>query len=286
MNIFQPFTFRYFCVMRQLQQLLDFYIFSNIHVALATFCLTKITLLAFGIQSNDIAWFVFFSTVLSYNYIRLYRGSEIKTNWFVEWITSYKKILVVISLISLVGIIFYGFKLNTNTLFALIPFGFATLFYVMPFGKGKSLRAIAKFKLFLIGFCWAGVTVLLPVIENDIALTKDIIIIFLQRFLFVLAITVPFDIRDLNFDSKFLMTLPQMFGVDKVKRMGLLFLMFFLGLNFLKSNFNIQELRVELIIALVSLLFLVRAKEDQHKYYSALFVEAIPIIWFLLIIVK
>ncbi len=272
--------------MLKLERLLDFYIFSNIHVAFATFCFTKITLSSYLIQQNDIAWFVFFSTVLSYNYIRLYRRSEIKTDWFALWITKHRNILILVCLVSLAGLIFYGLRLTQNALLALIPFGLATLFYVLPFSRGKSLRAVSTLKLFLIAFCWAGVTVLLPLIQNNATIDVNVFITFLQRFLFVVAITIPFDIRDLSFDTDSLMTLPQMIGLDNSKRLGLLFLMLFLGLNFLKSDIDISILRTELIVALLALILLVRAKEHQHKYYSALFVESIPIVWYLLILIQ
>lgn len=43
-----------------IKKIIDFYVFSNIHVAFATFCLVKITLLNIGVSENMTAWFVFF----------------------------------------------------------------------------------------------------------------------------------------------------------------------------------------------------------------------------------
>ena len=68
-----------------LKRILDFYIFSNIHVAIAGFCITKLTLLKYAVNKNNVPFFVALSIIISYNFIRYY---EIKTNklkWFRSW---------------------------------------------------------------------------------------------------------------------------------------------------------------------------------------------------------
>ena len=47
--------------MHLLKQWFGFYVFSNVHVAIAAYCLTKITFLEFGFQNEPLALFVFFS---------------------------------------------------------------------------------------------------------------------------------------------------------------------------------------------------------------------------------
>lgn len=71
------------------------------------------------------------------------------------------------------------------------------------------LRNIPGLKLFLIAFSWAGITVLFPLIQNYMSIRITDWITFIQRFLFVLVITIPFDIRDINYDNNELKTLPQ-----------------------------------------------------------------------------
>jgi hypothetical protein len=270
-----------------LRRIFDFYIFSNIHVALATGSLTKITLLSFDNQSNKLPFFVFFTTVISYNFIRVYRRAIIKT-WLSNWIDGNKIGVIVVTIVSVVGMFYNGINLSINALLFLIPFGVLTLFYALPlpfFSKAtRSLRSLAGLKIFLIAFCWAGVTVLLPMIHYDLVFSIDLAVIFLQRFLFIVVLTIPFDIRDLNYDDASLKTLPQLFGIEKTKRLGLLLLMLFLGLLFFRTSISQRLIRVEFSIALLSLFFLIRSKAIQHKYYSAFFVESIPILWLLLIL--
>ena len=264
-----------------LKRILDFYIFSNIHVALAVFCLVKITLLTYGIHSNSVPFFCLFSTIASYNLIRIFRVEEVQP-WFFEFIKNNKSILVLLTVFSVIATLYFAFGFSLQTLLWLLPFAIATLFYVNPFAiknKRFSLRYVALIKLFLIAISWAGVTVLIPLIQHKINLDSNEIIMLVQRFLFVVAITIPFDIRDMSYDNENLKTLPQAIGIQKSKWLGLLFLMLFLGFEFLKTPIQPEQLQIHFFIVLATLLFLVKANENQNKYYSAFFVESLPIAW-------
>lgn len=273
--------------MHLIQRVFDFYIFSNIHVALATFCLAKITLLTFDNQEKEVPFFIFFATMVAYNFIRFYKKFKVKS-WFSDWMDANKKAILFITVLSFVIMTFVAFKLNLKALISLIPFGLFTLFYVIPL-KGitktnTSLRMVSGVKIFLIAFCWAGITVLFPLINYETVFSMDVWVVFLQRFLFVLVITIPFDIRDLGHDEDTLKTIPQVLGLQNAKRLGLFLLMLFLGLTFLRSSITYEQIRIELIVSVISLLFLIKSKPKQSKYYSAFFVESIPIIWFLLVV--
>lgn len=264
-----------------LKRLFNFYIFSNIHVALAVFCLVKITLLSYEIRSNLIPFFCLFSTIFSYNLIRIFRVDEVQP-WFFDFIKNNKSILVLFTVFSALVAFLLIFRFIYTTLFWFIPFGIVTLFYVNPLGIKKqklSLRYIAFIKLFLIAICWAGVTVIIPLIQHRISIGSNEVIMFFQRFLFVVAITLPFDIRDVSYDKEELKTLPQAIGVAKSKWLGLVLLMLFLGLEFFKATVHSEQLRIHFFIAVLALLFLVKSTEDQNKYYSAFFVESLPMIW-------
>ncbi len=266
------------------KRIFNFYIFSNLHVALATFSLVKITLLTYGIKDNLVPFFVFFATIASYNFIRLYTIDTIQ-DWFFQFIKMNKKSIVGLTLASALLIVYLGFSLRLQTLIALIPFGMFTLFYVIPFPMQKknrvTLRSLAFLKLFLIAVSWAGVTVLIPLLHYNITIGRSEMFIFIQRFLFILVITLPFDIRDINYDKDTLKTLPQVLGIPKAKRIGLLFLMLFLGIELFKNSLISNQFRIHLIVALLSLFFLFRANQNQHKYYSAFFVESLPLVWLL-----
>ncbi len=260
-----------------LLKILNFYIFSNIHVSLVASVLVKITLLQIGISENTTAIFVFFSTLLSYNIIRFLRLSDVK-NWYNLWIKQHLKLLYFITIISLFAIIYLAFKLRLKAILVLIPFSLATLFYTFPLKK-YSLRNVAGLKLFLIAFSWAGITVLFPLVQNFMTIRTIDWIVFIQRFLIIIVLTIPFDIRDVNYDISDLKTLPQQLGIHKTKYFGLVLSILFFTLELFKPITERQLITI-LLITVISALLLWKASSNQSKYYSALFSEGVPIIWY------
>ncbi len=258
------------------------------HVGFATFSLTKITLLLYGNNQNIVPFFIFFSTILSYNFIRFYRRKTMK-GFLANFFEVYKKEVFFLCGIAILGIGYFGLQLNYLEVISLVPFLALTIFYVLPLkmiSKSKqSLRTVSGIKIFVIAFCWAGVTVLVPVIHMKVGISWEVLGILIQRLLFVLVITIPFDVRDLSHDDTNLKTIPQLLGVSNAKRLGLFLLMLFLGLSVVLSSQDSSRLRIEFVIALIALLLLVRSGEDQQKYYSAFLVESIPILWMVLILV-
>jgi len=67
----------------------------------------------------------------------------------------------------------------------------------------------------------------------------------------------------------------------KVKLFGFLLGLIFFSMEFLKDQMDSNNINRVLIVSVISVLFLIFAKEKQVKYYSSFWVEAIPIYWFL-----
>jgi hypothetical protein len=169
----------------------------------------------------------------------------------------------------------------------LIPFALATIFYSIPIYRTQTnLRGVTTLKLFLIAFTWAGVTVLIPLLQQEISFEQEVWIIFLQRFLFILAITIPFDLRDLNYDRIELKTLPQIIGTKKSKIVGIVAIIIFFNLEFLSKNCTKKSLFLTGIISMVTIISLYFSSENQSKYYSSFWVEGIPVLWFLLLFLQ
>lgn len=272
--------------MQILKRFFQFYVFSNIHVAIGTFCLVKITLLTYDVLENYTALFVFFSTIIAYNFIRFYRISTI-VNWFTDWLKNNKITLYVLIGVSVASVGLLMFKFQIKAFLWLLPFVVCTFFYVVPLPfKNSSLRNVAGIKLFLIALSFAGITVFFPLVQNNIEIDFSVWITFVQRFLFIVLITIPFDIRDLYIDSESLKTLPQIFGVKKIKSIGVFLGIVFVLLEFLKEPIDNMELMLLAIVSITSILLLINSKEKQTKYYSAFWVESLPIFWFLLIILR
>ena len=266
--------------MHWFKKIIDFYIFSNIHVALACFSLTKLSLLYWQNNSNTVPFFVFFATVTSYNYIRLMRKKNIKS-WLSLWLQNNKSYIFLLSAISLLGVSIFAINLTIKAFLVLLPFTFLTFLYVLPkrISQSLNLRNLPALKIFIIALSWAGITVLFPLIQEGIFNNK-VIELFIARFLFVVALTIPFDIRDVIYDAKKLLTLPILIGVQKTKYLGLVFLVLSVVIEIL-----ILDLKDSLALILTSVCLLVllfKATTQQNKYYSAFWVEGIPILWLIL----
>jgi len=131
---------------------------------------------------------------------------------------------------------FYFFHLQYATqLWLFIP-AIISLAYVVPFLSGKKrLRDIGLIKIFLIAISYAMISVLLVYMENDAPIGRQAILLFIEKALFIFAITIPFDMRDLEIDklSK-VRTLPMILGWKKSITLGkaiLLICLVFVWLN-------------------------------------------------------
>jgi hypothetical protein len=170
-----------------------------------------------------------------------------------------------------------------------IPFAFITFFYAIPLFKiGKlhiSFRNFPAIKIFSIAIAWAGVTVLFPLLEAGYHFNYDVYLEFFQRILILIAYTIPFDIRDVYFDDKELKTIPQLVGVQKSKILGTVLLLLFVLISLFKNSYFEKEVSSDIVIAIITILFLWNSTAKKSRYYTSFFVEAIPIIWFLILLV-
>jgi hypothetical protein len=186
---------------------------------------------------------------------------------------------------------YFALKLELKTLVVILVFGIITFLYAIPFlpnniiyDKHKNLRSISGLKVYIIALVWAGVTVVLPLINNHVSMDTDVFITGFQRFVFVTVLMFPFEIRDLNYDSLKLATIPQQIGIKKTKMVGVLMLMLFFFLEFFKDQLNVKHVIALLITTSMALIFLIFANRNQNKYYSSFWVEGVPIFWLLLLL--
>ena len=229
------------------------------------------------------------STVFGYNFVKFFEKgqlreinlSAIKRQFRV--LTNKMKANLLFSLVCLL-ISFYSFLLLkiTTQLYLIFP-AVLTYFYTNPLNN-KTLRSINGLKIFIIAICWVLIVVGIPVVEFELTITADIYIKSIQIFLFIIAITLPFEIRDLYTDPSSLGTIPQKIGVKNTKLVGLMFLMNFLFLEFFKDEILEQNLLVLPLIFVISLLAVFLSKTKQHLYYASFWVEGIPVLWGLLVI--
>ena len=273
-----------------LKKILDFYIYSNIHVALSGFCLTKITLVQYGNESNLSPFFVGLSIIISYNFIRFFEIKYKRLQWFKSWFYNHKigLLLLVVASTVLLGYITFFYSFNLKSIVILFPFAFMTMFYVVPLFKTKkveiSFRNFPFIKIVSIAISWAGITVFFPLYEAGFEFTLNVYIEFFQRFLFLVAIIIPFDIRDVKIDSKTLKTLPQALGISDAKIVGYILLLTLILCENFKENSGNSSMYVLIIISIVTAIFLLFSTPKRTRYFTSFWVEAIPIFWYGLIV--
>lgn len=272
--------------MQLFKRLFDFYVFSNLHVAFGVYCLTKITLFLFQIDTNSTARFALFSTIVSYNFIR-FLNISIHKNWITTWFVKHKRAIISLSILSSIACVYFMIDFRLNTILILVPLVLLTLFYGMslPY-KLFSLRKVPGLKIFVIAFCYASVTVVLPLVQNEIKISPTISVLFFQRLFFVILITIPFDIRDVDFDSSKLKTIPQRFGIISAKIIGVVLGVVIVLLEYIFIFENHTKSSIILIVSFISVVFLLCSNNKQSKYYSAFWVESIPIVWYVLLLIS
>lgn len=231
--------------------------------------------------NENCALFVFFGTIVGYNFVKydaLVRVQKIK-------LRVQLKLIAILSFLSLLLVGYIFFQLERITQIASVVILCFTLLYTLPFFPNrKNARNWAGVKIYIVSLCWVGATVALPVINAEIPITLDFFLKCMQRFVLIFVLILIFEIIDVENDDPHLQTVPQQIGVKRTKILGLLLLIPFYFLEFLKSNFDKNQLIVNLIMIAMLSFFIAFAKANRSKYYSSFWVESIPILWWLMVV--
>ncbi|KQC33285.1 hypothetical protein AAU57_08110 [Nonlabens sp. YIK11] len=179
--------------------------------------------------------------------------------------------------------------------FALFAFcTILTSLYALPELLGKSFREIPILKLITIGASWSILAVLLPYVIKTDSMEELLIVIknegiygrLIQYSLFVIALCIPFEIRDLKYDSPKLRTLPQLVGSQNSEIIGLMLIAICALLEYLMTpGFNIQSIITYIILGITAMA-IIGSDKVKSDYYASFFVEAIPALWLLLVLIN
>lgn len=210
---------------------LQYLIYSNILISISAGSLAYACAIKLGNPHDiGIGLTVFFATLFIYNIQRILRLGEIKVkssdrHHWLENHTFLIKILAGIGIIGAITIYFAVLGWNIDFWFLAFSAIVGVLYAMKVHPKSLALRDIPYAKIYLIAIQWALVSVYWPYMR--IADSTDFPIgLELSIFFFILAATVPFDIRDLVYDKKHKSTIPQIFGVKGAKIIALLFMVF------------------------------------------------------------
>ncbi|MFT5889934.1 MAG: hypothetical protein ACI9Y7_000022 [Dokdonia sp.] len=263
--------------MKWLQRIFDFYINSSIHLSLAVVALVFVTYSTLDILcQKEFILFVFFASITGYNFIKYSSLAKLHHRSLTESLRA----IQIFSFACFLCMVYYAFFLSREVLFVCAIFGVLTLLYALPvFSRKRNLRSFYGAKMYTISFVWAGVTVILPVLDSMRELQMDVWVSFVQRFLFIVVITLPFDIRDLNYDREDINTIPKSLGIKYTKFLGVGLLMVFFILEFFKDEIQYKNVFALCVVGMFLAIFLMASSGKQYKYYASFFVEGLPIIW-------
>ena len=276
--------------MTWLKKIVDFFLFSNLFVAYCVVALCMSTEFLLGHYSYTINLFVFFATLFTYNFQRLVRmdvPGELSHRQ--EWLQANKRWLWLITIVSVIATVYFSMSLSYDSLVLLIPLGAIVLMYPLPLfywqKKWWRLREIPGVKIFLIALVWTLVSVGLLLTEHQITLTTDVCLLFIHRLCFVFTITIPFDIRDLKYDSLKLKTIPLILGEEKARYFALGALAFYellvLLQFFLGGMIELNALISLLCLSAVTAFLLLQSTSEKGEYHFAFWVEGASVIMYL-----
>ncbi len=261
-------------------KLIKILINSNIYISFAAVFLTIETQIELGMkpQWHPYLFIIFFATLFEYNIHRLITvitNKEALNSDKHKWVRENLKEFYLMVFISVAGFVCVAFLAKKEVLVTLAPIAAITLFYSLPvFGNKRTifrLREIPYLKIFLIAFVWASSTILLPIIQSNNTFNVTYVVAMLaERFFFVFAITIPFDVRDIEADKQAgLKTIPLMLNEKKSLAISYLSLLIFFAISF----FHYQMLNYWFIIlslgisALTTFIFLKSEKIRNLTYY-------------------
>lgn len=255
------------------------------HVALAVCSLTWITILTLNLNL-DVALlsFVFFASITGYNFVKYFGIAKFHH----KQLTVGLQLIQIVSFICFILMVYFATKLALRTLIYIGCLGLLTILYAIPFmpkRKNSALRNVSGIKVYVIALVWTGVTVFIPLINVDYNLSMDVVLLGIQQFIYVIVLMLPFEIRDLKFDSQKLVTIPQKFGVKKTKALGVLLLVLLFLMEFFKDEIHTRRIITLLLILITTALLVSFAKTEQNKYYCSFFVEGLPILWLILLLI-
>jgi 4-hydroxybenzoate polyprenyltransferase len=280
------------------QSVFDFILFSNIFMSL---CAVSQGLVVFYLIGSkpvySVLGLLFVSTLAIYNFSILIskpKRPQDSPHQRERWFFGHYRLMVTMTIVSILALLPLFVLISTESRILLIFLGILSFAYSLPLfslgDKKFGLRNIPGLKQFLITLVWTMSTVLLPLMEaqhmhlGTISM-RDTTILIAKRFLFIGALTVPFDIRDLFHDKQSgLKTIPVVLGEKKAYIFCQVLLAGYIVLLFLFRNngFN-NDFFALTITAVLAGWLIFKSSWKKNEYYYFFFVDGILILQFILL---
>lgn len=271
-----------------IRKLIDLLLYGHFWIAGAALamCLQTQLLLVGDFYLSPFSLFVFFGTLFLYAMHRVVGLARVRPfqksgRYFI--IARFKKHILIYALLAGLVALWFYLKLPRFLQFQALWPCLLAAGYVLPilFGR-KRLRDLSYVKIFLIALVWVWLTVYLPAAEYHLRFNIPMYLMCLERFFFVFAITLPFDIRDLKIDAYTkVKTLPARLGLKSTILLATLLLLLSLLFILLNVRLGVYPLPVagalglSLLVSFGLIYYSGRAKSDY--YFTGLLDGTMPL---------
>ena len=217
---------------------------------------------------------VFCATLFIYSIHRIIGISKLNSNLIdgrYKIILKYRSHLKIYGGIALIGIIFFLISSTFRYLFFLVPLGIVSVLYTLPIlTNHRRLRDYNYVKIYLIAIVWAGIATGQIMTSGSSISYLILILLFIEKVIYIIAITLPFDIRDLDIDlSLETKTIPQSIGVQKTYRLIYALLTLGMALYVIACMIDnqMQAIPYILIAYAISIIAVYLSKGNKSDYY-------------------
>lgn len=189
------------------------------------------------------------------------------------------------------------FFLPIHTILLSLTGGVMCIMYIYKIRFRKfvfEIRNIPLLKNLWLAIIWALLTVWVPLsfYHHPIGFHDEAGYLFLRRFFFILAIAIPYDIRDYRKDqANRLQTLPVTIGIQKTKMIAIIALICFTGLVFQTSwnsgdgNVMIHKTSLAFYISIfITGIIILFTNTRKKKYFYSLVLDGTMILQFMLVL--
>lgn len=233
------------------------------------------TLLNLEYNTTAFGWFVFFSTMCSYNFHWLLTHESHEQSVRIEWTKVNRSLHRVLFLGCGAGAVIFFlpfFQWWPAFAFAIV----LTFLYSapkIPYSVFKKLRRIAYGKTIFLSAVWTYVTTILPMIISSTEMNENSYWFIVSRFMLIYAICILFDLRDRDQDKKEgIQSLITYLSLTGVKRLFYLSLIIF-AVSVILLNDTSYLLKIILLVPgiITALLYNVAIKShSDYLYYVVL----------------
>ncbi len=238
-------------------------------------------------RPSNYAWFIFSACLFVYSAHRIVGFTKLEhtiENRRIHLIRKFRKHIQIYAGLSLLALFYFAVKLSAQSIFLLSPPTLLAFAYITPVFGGRRFRDFPFIKVFIVAGVWAWTCVWVPFSIHGLKSDPAIVIAILEKFLFITAITIPFDIRDLEVDkSRQVKTIPNHWGVRNSLYLCVALLILSMGLVGLQIQLHFVEIEtgIALIMSyLITVALVSLVNEKRHDYYFSAILDGTIILQF------